>query len=274
MLQDVHTIFAPPTLPWESVSPRLQSGEARLRAVMTSALVGRMQVDDLIEAVNDVYSGKDGKRSLWDVWMHANHHAAGIAEKLRKSDGEHLYIEIADFALWIFTMVKKLQGPMGDRKPSDTSEQESLIRIGASYSELLWQRYPATCPLCYGRKMSKSAEAHEGSCVCGVHPASRRTDQQKRAQSASLREYSCASVLNKPKGLDEWQRMFEEVFGGVCERGKLAEVALHLLEEMGEMSDALMRMYSFSPRTFIGGEPLDRQRRLEEELADWGGPLG
>jgi len=52
---------------------------------MISSTVGQMPLSAFVEAVNRVYSGKDVKRSIWDVWMHANHHASGIAEEVRRS---------------------------------------------------------------------------------------------------------------------------------------------------------------------------------------------
>src|SRR5258708_1836862 len=96
----------------------------------TSKTIGRIPLDELVQGVHAVYSGKDAKRSLWDVWMHANHHASAIGEEVRKgSTGGQLLEEIADFAMWLFTMVKKLQGPIGSAKPPNDSQQESLIRI-------------------------------------------------------------------------------------------------------------------------------------------------
>src|SRR5207248_2378900 len=111
-----------------------------------------------VEGVNRVYSGKDEKRSIWDVWMHANHHASGIAEEIRRgASGQGLLREIADFTMWLLTAVYKLEGEIGVAKPGD-GEQESLIRIGNKYSDLLWNRFPRCCPLCYGRRSGGDRE--------------------------------------------------------------------------------------------------------------------
>src|ERR1700687_2058843 len=93
---------------------------------ITTKTVGQMQLDELVEAVHGIYSVKDAKRSLWDVWMHANHHASGMAEEVSKENyGEDLMRQVADYAMWLFTMVKKLQGEIGIAKTPDMM-QESL----------------------------------------------------------------------------------------------------------------------------------------------------
>ncbi len=62
--------------------------------------------------------------------------------------------------------------------------------------------------------------------------------------------------------------MIVQLYRDRLKRLPLTFVALHLLEEMGEVSDALVRMY-----TYLDGDPLEqelaaRQIRLEDELAD------
>src|SRR5713101_6535910 len=108
---------------------------------VTSSTIGQMPLDELVEGVHAIYGSKDSKRSLWDVWMHTNHHAAAIAEEVRKESAEKLLREIADCAMWLFTMVKKLQGPIGIPKPPGDSPQESLIRTASTYSDMLWSKF-------------------------------------------------------------------------------------------------------------------------------------
>jgi hypothetical protein len=62
--------------------------------------------------------------------------------------------------------------------------------------------------------------------------------------------------------------MFGAVFSDDLRLLTPSEIALHLMEELGEVSDAMIRMYSYSPRTFEGGEPNWRQVKLEAQLAD------
>jgi len=72
----------------------------------------------------------------------------------------------------------------------------------------------------------------------------------------------------KPKGIDEWQRMFGEIFEPNLATLTLKDIALHLMEELGEASNAMIRMYSYKEETFRSGEPNWRQTNLETQLAD------
>src|SRR5438105_1965276 len=124
----------------------------------TRSTVGRMQLDDYVEIVPDIYGKTDQYRSLWDVWLHALHHAASIAEMARKEDFAELSTEIADFTLWLLTTVHKLEGKAGDRKAHETS-QESILRVSTTASALVWKRYPAICPWCYWERTQKATRS-------------------------------------------------------------------------------------------------------------------
>jgi NTP pyrophosphatase (non-canonical NTP hydrolase) len=232
-----------------------------------------LQLDELVEAVHGIYSSKDAKRSLWDVWMHSNHHAAGIAEEIRKRNyDEDLLCQVADFAMWLFTMVKRLQGEIGVRTPPD-SEQDSLIRIASSCSTLLWKRFPGLCPFCYWRRTAGTRELEREPvlalpCDCAKHTPEKLNADQKRNHAAALRAFSEDKIANRPNGVDEWQKMFATIFADKLDGLTIGDAALHLLEEMGEVSNALARMYSYSEKNFVTNEPMWRQFLLEEELAD------
>ncbi len=47
-----------------------------------------------------------------------------------------------------------------------------------------------------------------------------------------------------------------------------SEIVLRLMEELGEVSDAMIRMYTYSEKNFVNGEPNRRQLNLEGEIAD------
>jgi NTP pyrophosphatase (non-canonical NTP hydrolase) len=62
--------------------------------------------------------------------------------------------------------------------------------------------------------------------------------------------------------------MFGTVFAANLRHLSLTDVGLHLMEELGEVSDAMVRMYSYVQKTFVAGEPNWRQFKLEAQLAD------
>jgi NTP pyrophosphatase (non-canonical NTP hydrolase) len=240
---------------------------------------GRMQLDEYVAEIVKIYGAHDRHRSLWDVWCHALHHAAAIAERLRKkAPAAEVFNEIADFALWLFTAVHKLEGRLGEPHEPNETPPETLIRIRTSCSDLLWHRYPKVCPFCYARRTgggSKSRETQEllRPCDCQIPDSHEPKDKvkkgaKKRATAESLHNFSEKTRSEKPKNIDEWQEMFAAVFSTSLRKIPLAEVALRLMEELGEASDAMVRMYSYREDNFLKGEPRQRQLRLESQIAD------
>jgi len=90
----------------------------------------------------------------------------------------------------------------------------------------------------------------------------------RRKRIEALRNYSTMIHSEKPKGIDEWQGMFVEIFEANLATLSLKDIALHLMEELGEASNAMIRMYSYKEETFRSGEPNWRQTNLETQLAD------
>ena len=115
--------------------------------------IGQVQLDDFVMAIPRIYARLDEHRSISDSWLHANHHAAAIGEEVRKEKpGEMLLQEIADFAMWLFTVLGKLRGEMGEPNMDTEKPEETLHRISHDFSDLLWNKYPGMCPVCYWRR--------------------------------------------------------------------------------------------------------------------------
>src|ERR1017187_8511073 len=92
--------------------------------------VGSLQLDDYVAEIAEIYRANDRSRSLWDVWCHALHHAAAVVERLRKNaSSTRVSEEIADFSLWLFTAVHKMEGRLGEAREQIETPRETLIRI-------------------------------------------------------------------------------------------------------------------------------------------------
>jgi hypothetical protein len=241
----------------------------------SSANVGQKSLDEFVDVVAKIYSSHDKHRSVWDVWCHTLHHAASVAEQIRKGAPHHgdLYREIADFSLWLFTTILKLVGKFGDPKGSFEAPHDKFIRIQSTCSDLLWYKYPKSCPSCSGSLIADARPddvglGHIKRCNCPVRPPEAEDAVGKRMRIGALRKYSTMIHAEKPKSIDEWQGMFGEIFGGNLATLTLSDIALHLMEELGEASNAMIRMYSYKEETFRSGEPNWRQRNLEAQLAD------
>jgi NTP pyrophosphatase (non-canonical NTP hydrolase) len=235
--------------------------------------VVHLQLDEYVEVVPKIYGRHDRNRTIWDVWCHTLHHAAAVIERIRKSaPADELHKEVADFALWLFTAVHKLTGGLGESRGKGETPRESLVRIASSCSDLLWHRYPGVCHLCYARwrktRWNAKLAAGFSRCDCPPRYADSRDKEAKRCDSEALLRLSEANRAKKPKTIDQWQGMFGTIFGDHIHRLSPADIALHLMEELGEVSDALVRMYSYTEKDFRPGEPNWRQARLEAQIAD------
>jgi len=232
--------------------------------------IGQIPLDEYVDAVASIYSTHDGKRSIWDVWCHTLHHAAAIAEQIRRhGPNEKLHTEIADFSLWLFTAILKLKGKFGQSEGRAETPQESVIRIQSSCADLIWHKYPKLCPTCFANEtVAHEKPGHLNICECPAQRAENENDDTRRKRTTAVRHYSEGVRNKKPSGVDEWQEMFGAIFAKNLATLSPSDIALHIMEELGEASDAMVRMYTYSERNFIDEEPNWRQSDLEGELAD------
>lgn len=235
--------------------------------------VGQLPLDEFVRVVAKIYSVHDKHRSIWDVWCHTLHHAAGIAQQVRAGTTQgKLYEEIADVSLWLFTAILKLNRKLGQSEGASETAQESVIRIASDCSDLLWHKYPNLCPKCSADRIvgGFTGSVSLGLTPCGCLTAAQNDEgkDDRRRRLERLRSYSDSVNLEKPSSIDGWQRMFGAIFGANLRRLSLAQIALQLMEELGEASDAMIRTYTYKEETFRRREPNWRQQNLEIQLAD------
>jgi len=235
------------------------------------ANVGRLSLDQFVEVVSTVYKAHDKYRSLWDVWCHTLHHAAGVAKQIRmgKVDQE-LFHEMADFSLWFFTLILKLQGKFGEIEGSFVEPRDRFIRIQSSCSDLLWHKYPKLCPSCAPAAGKLTTAPAQGpiQCECVAHQNPTEPKNARRERLLAVRDYAVPIDSEKPTTIDDWQAMFADVFDKMLASTSAIVITLHLMEELGEVADAMIRMYTYKEETFRLGEPNWRQINLESQLAD------
>lgn len=246
--------------------------------------VGELPLDAFVSATSSIYARHDEKRSLWDIWSHALHHAAAVAEEIRKvplTDGPDAKVleEVAHLALWLFTMLGKLKGPIGGESNNE-APQDWLVRLSLGPSDIMWNRYPGICPWCYCATHidvpQHSEQVLEGelwqTCRCDSLriAVGEKKKAELRSRAKRTRRIAAANAYAMPKCLDEWQERISALYKSRLDGLSASEVTLHLLEEMGEVSDGLIRMYTHTDRALpeIAKEIAARQIRLEDEFAD------
>ena len=229
------------------------------------ATVGQLQLDEFADAISSVYENHDRRRSIWDVWCHALHHAAAIAEEVRKgalrpAQLNKIRQEVADLTLWLVTAVSKLRRKQA---VSETAElpRDAVVRISVPMARLMWNRYPGICPWC------KSGPPDVCKCDAMGIPRRRKVKETERQRAVETRRIAAENLSAMPGSIDRWQDMLGNIYRLSLEKASFEKIVLHLLEEMGEVSDALIRMYSYGQSIRVG-EPRARQMRLEDELAD------
>jgi NTP pyrophosphatase (non-canonical NTP hydrolase) len=249
--------------------------------------VGQLSLDEIVDVVTGIYSEKDECRSVWDIWLHATHHAAAIGEEVRKyKPGKRLLEEIADFSMWLFTFAGKIKGQFKTAEDAENNKKcrvsEFTIQTEKEFSEIVWNKYPRACPVCFWRRTnngSKSPEDFEKPCDCLIYniedrdkaeseeeKAKKKAEKQKRVGGLRAFAKQQSSLNKKPATIDDWQKMFGELFEANLRHVSLVDIGFHLLEEVGEVSDAIVRMYSYTEA--FNGQPRWNQIWLEEEIAD------
>src|SRR5882724_5757215 len=179
--------------------------------------VGQLSLDEFVRVVATIYRAHDKRRSMWDVWCHTMHHAAGIAEQIRRGQSEKdLHTETADFSLWLFTMVLKLSGEFGSSEGRAETLQESFIRIKSSCSDLLWHKYPKLCPFCSLRRIADNSDGSLNgrliSCECLGHQPKNEQSDARRERLMTVRLYSDQIHDEKLTSMNDWQEMFGRIF--------------------------------------------------------------
>ncbi len=240
---------------------------------ITRGKVGHLPLDEFLTAVAGIYSKQDESRSVYDVWLHATHHAASIGEEVRKfKPGEKLFQEIADFAMWLFTFVGKTNIPLGPASnPHGIEESTIRVRNEIKFSDIIWNKYPRLCPVCFWRRFQETGrieDVHADSCDCLIHKVETRSKAREKKQLNKLEEYASMHSVEKPPTVDEWQKMFNDIYEANLEHIDLEDIAFHLLEEVGEVSDAIVRSYTYVGGELKGHAPYWRRRFLESEIAD------
>jgi len=233
-------------------------------------------LDEWVEIVQSVWGEQDKNRSLYDIWLHAFRHASNVGEQVRQNRPLHILEELTHFVLWLLTFAGRAHDRLGEPKPGERSPEESLFRVRYQYADLVWRKYPNRCPACFDQ--ARADEIGPLACVCTlkstrqIEDRNTLTDEEaKKAKALAIRAVAEQHKERKPSSLRAFQAMFKEIYGHNIEREPLPSIAFHLLEEVGEVADALIRIYSHHDCDLnaITRDLIDwRLTQLEDEIAD------
>ncbi len=243
---------------------------------------GSASLNEYASRVAGIWGSKDESRSLHDIWLHVIRHASGIAEEVRRDRPVAILEQLSRFVLWVLTFVGRADAPIGCPSQGERAPEESLFRVRFRLSDIVWNKYPWCCPVCFPLVQLEYARL---KCTCISTPQESIEEryqadtttgllakkEEKRERISRLRQYARKHVRRRPKTIDAFQRMFQDVYRANVEQATLPSIAFHLLEEVGEVGDALLNLYTFHKMKVseISTEELGwRMTELEDEIAD------
>lgn len=229
-------------------------------------------LDDLVHDIQIVWATKDAERTIYDTLLHTVHHASKLGEQVRRGEYQAVLDELGNTVMWFLTFIGKIQQPIEERQKERW--EEHLFYTPLPLMDIVWNKYPYTCHTCYLRlwKDGRQEEAFKHHCDCLLKPSivELRTEKEKAAAEQALRNFADEHKGEKVASLSGLEKMFAFLFESNYENFSLESFAFHLLEEVGEISDALIRLYSYD----LDKVPdpvescLHRRRCLEGEIAD------
>ena len=111
--------------------------------------------------------------------------------------------------------------------------QNSKVR---SVEDLVFRKFPYVYPYC------RQVPHNEGQCKIVIGTSA-------SVDHASLALVRSQNAPKQPNGLDEWQKMFQEIYPrSADERGRST---VGLLKELGELAEAI-RVFEKYPKYFVG----------------------
>ncbi len=229
-------------------------------------------LDDLIHDIRIVWAKKDAQRTIYDTLLHTVNHASKLGEQVRRGEYKGVLDELGDTVMWFLTLVGKLRQPIEHRSP--TNREACLFYTPLALTDIVWNKYPYVCPACFLRlsKENKIGEAWQRKCDCLLSSSTveERTEEEKAEAEKALRDFAEEHKDDKVKILADLEEMFASLYAANYDNLSLEFIAFHLLEEIGEVSDALIRLYSYDINKTPDPVQIFENRRahLESEIAD------
>jgi NTP pyrophosphatase (non-canonical NTP hydrolase) len=255
-------------------------------------------IDDFYNDFNEVWARDSNERSIFDLWLHVVDHGSKIARAVKQDNPPGIIDDIADTTVWLMSFISFCE-------KLSSNDINSLTSI-ENPSEIIWNKYPAICPMCFDNWIidklelsnSKSPladfnERYKGfeeffdekiynelyliTCDC----LNRTTiNMEKNVIIDSLRteldtirrEYANHLKIKDKKLLKvmDIENMFNKIYSNYYQVLSLESIIFNLLGEIGEASQAIVNLYTYdeSREPFSYELLKKRKQRFSEEIAD------
>jgi NTP pyrophosphatase (non-canonical NTP hydrolase) len=255
-------------------------------------------LDDYFDDFSKIWKRDFEERSIFDLWVHVIDHASRVARAIRQQQPPLVIDDIADTAAWLFSFIAQCV--------NSKNSFDQKFRFEETPAKIIWFKYPGVCPSCFDfwvithimpnlpdggfdeisdndeRIMARLRErAAKYStplyCDCISRAANFVTERHQisryRVMLDAIRVNYAKILLaeNKaPLKIDDIQRMFSAIFSNIHTLLSLENIALHLLEEIGEATEGLKDIYTFddSREPYTERLQVQRKMRFKDEIAD------
>ncbi len=178
-----------------------------------------IRLDDLYRMVSHIYSEQNAQRAATATFAHFVEVCGMLTLHDRDKPREGLSVDdaLCKALGWYFPLLAKFR-----------------VR---SVEELIFRKFPYACPYC--RRLPHKDE----ECKRVEGPTPRVVDH------AAMREEYIRNLGRQPRGLDEWQSMFQAIYPRSLKDRDFSVSGL--FEELGELAEAI-RVFDRFPKYFAG----------------------
>lgn len=209
---------------------------------VTENNIGSCIIDDFVQDCGTIWT-KDLERPVFDLYYHLVLHASKLGEALRRQMYDDAIHELGRTTIWLLSFINKIQNV--------TREEDGIFSISKPLSQIIWEKYPNCCPVCFGEKIiipepkCDKNDDWKGTlvpCQCLRRLSHVETRDQKLSESEKksikkkLIQYAQKNKPTDPNAfsLNWFQDMFEKIYAANIFTFNIEAIGFHLLEEIGE----------------------------------------
>lgn len=255
-------------------------------------------IDDYFDDACHIWNRDKSERSIFDLWFHVMDHCARLVEAVRKESPADVIDDLADTFMWLMSFIAQTH--------QSANSIDELFNTQTRPSDILWNKYPGICPACLDYEFLRLLDIKENEnpldvvenkgdlvmawieqnseklcrektpCTCLIRVSFTEERHKKNKEINHYLDQYRLHFANltrekyKVRGIQNHEKMFESLYSHAYQVYSLQTIAFHLLEEVGEVTQALKDCYTFDTDREPFSEALFQRRKLklEEEIAD------
>lgn len=253
--------------------------------MMTENAKGRLTTKDYRDASLERYQESIAetwpelmRRPALYTWLRVVAHATTACEEVRKRAWDVTLRELGDLVNWWLAFIAKLNR----LATVPENDNDVVFALPLRPSDIVWLKYPEVCPVEFGLAVGEgnlptwdNRPADLCQCLARKKENEDRSPEQKELAKTRLREFAIRNSERRPESMAELESCLRRVFSSSVYAIQIDEIAFHLLEEVGEVSQALAQAsishavtQKDAPSELFETERTIAAQSIAEELAD------